>query len=316
MADDMVPAGTQDDLFEHAPLPGQERLPADPEVIAPEFPVWTDNKARFIAAYLRFFVYITKHGTYIDGFAGPQEECETDSWAAKLVLESEPRWMRHFHLCDANREQVKRLRSLKAAQPDRGRDSRKISRDINIYHGDFNRKIADVLSKSGIRDKEATFCLLDQRTFECDWATVEKLARHKKAGHKIELFYFLANGWLERALSGQKDMDKLARWWGRDDWTELRAMSRDERRDAIVTRMKRELGYKSVMAWPIFERQDGGKIMYYMIHATDHPEAPGQMSRAYRSVVRRSEPFEQLKIWQDPKAPGEANPTQTSAGAA
>ena len=33
------------------------------------FPLWTQNKARLIQAYLRLFVYITRHGTYIDGFA-------------------------------------------------------------------------------------------------------------------------------------------------------------------------------------------------------------------------------------------------------
>ena len=77
-------------LFEYSPLPGQERLPAEIAVKSPDFPVWTDNKAKFIMSYLRYFVLLTKHGTYIDGFAGPQEECETDSWSAKLVLGSEP----------------------------------------------------------------------------------------------------------------------------------------------------------------------------------------------------------------------------------
>ncbi len=46
-------------------------LAADPKVLAPSNPVWTHNKARFIMRYLRYFVFITKHGTYIDGFAGP-----------------------------------------------------------------------------------------------------------------------------------------------------------------------------------------------------------------------------------------------------
>lgn len=35
-------------------------------------PIWTENKARLIERYLYYFVLITKHGTYIDGFAGPQ----------------------------------------------------------------------------------------------------------------------------------------------------------------------------------------------------------------------------------------------------
>lgn len=29
-------------------------------------PVWTSQKAKLIALYLKFFVMITKHGTYID----------------------------------------------------------------------------------------------------------------------------------------------------------------------------------------------------------------------------------------------------------
>ena len=36
-------------------------------------PIWTEYKARLIERYLYYFVMITKHGTYIDGFAGPQE---------------------------------------------------------------------------------------------------------------------------------------------------------------------------------------------------------------------------------------------------
>jgi len=199
-------------------------LPLEPLTDTGSNPVWTDNKARFIMLYLRYFVYITHHGTYIDGFAGPQAECETDSWAARLVLESKPQWIRHLHLCDANRAQVKLLRELKAQQLLDG--SQPCNRNISIYHGDFNAKIDDILNAGTISEKEATFCLLDQRTFECDWRTVEKLARYKKSGNQIELFYFLANGWLERALSGQRDMDKLARWWGREDWTQLRAMNR------------------------------------------------------------------------------------------
>lgn len=290
-------------LFELPEQPPPSPTAGESSVIAPQFPVWTDNKAKFIMLYLRYFVYITKHGTYIDGFAGPQEECETNSWAAKLVLASEPRWLKHFHLCDANREQVKRLRALKEAQPERGSDGKRISRDINIFHGDFNAKVDEILENSAITEKEATFCLLDQRTFECDWQTVVKLARFKAAGHKIELFYFLANGWLERALSGQKDLDKLARWWGRDDWPLLKDMSREERRDIMASRLRTDFDYKSVKPWPIYKREGGGAIMYYMIHATDHPDAPMQMSRAYRDTVYPLERPEQMGLFTAPIGP-------------
>jgi hypothetical protein len=42
------------------------------------------NKARLIYRYLFYFVLVTKHGTYIGGFAGPQGVQE--NWAAQLVL--------------------------------------------------------------------------------------------------------------------------------------------------------------------------------------------------------------------------------------
>jgi three-Cys-motif partner protein len=140
-------------------------------------------------------------------------------------------------------------------------EGRPINREIRVYHGDFNRKIDETLRSEEVNENEATFCLLDQRTFECDWATVEKLARYKKSGNKIELFYFLANEWLERALSGQKDTDKLARWWGRDDWRKLKEMKRDERRDALVDRLKAEFGYQSAKAYAIFKREGGGRVI-------------------------------------------------------
>ena len=246
--------------------------------------------------YLRYFVFITKHGTYIDGFAGPQEECETDSWSAKLVLGSEPRWMRHFHLCDLKKSQVKLLEDLKTVQPARRRRRKENFARYQYIQRRLQRKSRRDFGREPITEKEATFCLLDQRTFECDWATVEKLAVFKKTGHKIELFYFLANSWIDRALSGQKDLDKLAKWWGRDDWNILRNMTPQKRRDALVSRFRTELKYASVKAWPIYERETRGKVMYYMIHATDHPQAPTQMSRAYRNTLLPLETMRQLEL--------------------
>jgi three-Cys-motif partner protein len=283
-------------LFAESEMPRRPEGPAELAMKPIESPVWTENKARLIMHYLHYFVLLTKHGTYIDGFAGPQDECETESWAAKLVLGSEPRWIRHLHLCDENKAQIARLTKLKNSQPILDSKGRKLNRKIHIHHGDFNEKIDAILGAGTISEKEATFCLLDQRTFECQWKTIAKLASYKKTGNKIELFYFLANGWLERALASQKDTEVVAQWWGREDWTQLRNMSRDERRDAIIKRLKCEFKYKSVKAWPIFERSDGGAIMYYMIHATDHPEAPKFMNRAYRRAVMPLEPIEQLTL--------------------
>jgi hypothetical protein len=55
---------------------------------APAERLWTGNKAMLIERYLYYFVLVTKHGTYIDGFAGPQDTDRPESWAARLVLEA------------------------------------------------------------------------------------------------------------------------------------------------------------------------------------------------------------------------------------
>jgi hypothetical protein len=60
-----------------------------------------------------------------------------------------------------------------------------------------------LLEKLGQRRR--LFWLIDQRTFECKWATLERLASHKpKEQNKVELFYFLAASWLPHALAAQK----------------------------------------------------------------------------------------------------------------
>jgi three-Cys-motif partner protein len=269
-------------------------VPPEARIRRPDNPVWTENKARLIARYLYYFVLITKHGTYIDGFAGPQEPEKPQMWAAKLVLESEPKWLRHFHLFDGDRHQAQRLRELKKSMEAKEGEEK---REINVYHSDFNNRVRGVLRSDLIGPNEAVFCLLDQRTFECKWSTVRLLAEFKeKPKNKIELFYFLGIGWLKRAISGVRKESLLRDWWGREDWPELRRWSEEKILNELVSRFKAELGYASVKPWPIFDRRRGGGVMYYMIHATDHPEAPALMSRAYARAVRPKESMEQLRL--------------------
>ena len=118
-----------------------------------------------------------------------------------------------------------------------------------------------LLASGSIKQTEATFRLLDQRTFECHWATIDAVARYKSTGPKIELFYFLPNSWFDRALAAQKDRLVLQAWWGRDDWEAWLKRKASERLEVFVRRFKEELGCQSVMPWPIYERSDGGKTM-------------------------------------------------------
>jgi len=288
--------------------------PALPCVKHPRNPVWSDNKAKLIALYLKFFVYVTRHGAYLDAFAGPQSQKDDEgSWSARLVMESEPRWLQKFFLFDDDTEQRRRLQDLVARQPRRRLNEPK--RRARTYLGNVNETLPKMLAERPIKDKEATFALLDQRTFECEWRTVEALARYKPKGeHKIELFYFLANSWLDRALAALKDEEKCRAWWGRDDFGELRALGRTERVERLCRRFRNELGYASVDAWPIYEKEHNeGVVMYYMIHATDHPAAYGLMSRAYTHVTERKPPPMQLSLDEFLRAMPEAEEAPASA---
>src|SRR5664279_4687385 len=103
------------------PLPARESFisfPPEPKLKRLQHPVWTENKAKLIERYLYYFVLITHHGTYIDGFAGPQQPNMPETWGAKLVLESEPMWFRHFHLYDIEKSKVTTLEQLRDIQPD------------------------------------------------------------------------------------------------------------------------------------------------------------------------------------------------------
>lgn len=253
-------------------------------------PFWTENKAKLIAKYLYYFVLVTKHGAYIDGFAGPQKPDKPETWAAKLVLENEPCWLRHFFLFEKGRNQYKHLCQLKESQPP------EVKRKIRLYHEDFNSATENFLRERPISEKEASFCLLDQRTFECHWSTVMALANYKTQAMKIELFYFLSASWFDRAMSASKNNELLTAWWGREDWKILRRMKSSDRAALFCERIRDEFKYNSVFAWPIFDRKNGGRTMYHMIHASDHPLAPNLMNRAYLQAVRPREPMEQLQM--------------------
>ena len=206
-------------LFE---LPPQDLRVADKK-FRERNPIWTGCKARLIERYLFLFVQITKSGTYFDAFAGPQEVDKPEMWSAKLVIESYPRWFKKFLLFEKKQSQVALIHQMIETQPPRNKKKREPKRTIEVFPGDFNEQIKVALGSNPIKPNEATFCLLDQRTFECDWESVKSIALHKQGGNKIELFYFFPEGWLNRSVAALKldKQAKMEKWWGNSQWPEL-----------------------------------------------------------------------------------------------
>ncbi len=256
-------------------------------------PIWTETKAALIADYLRLFLFITRHGTYIDGFAGPQYPDREDAWAAKLVTEMTPKWFRDLFFCELKRTPFSRLKHML------DRQESVTGRELHFHEGDFNDWVTDVLASEAVTDSKATFALLDQRSCECHWKTVEALANYKQGARKIELFYFFPTGWVHRAIAGFKDNTApLDAWWGDQGWKAIPDM-RSEDAAKLMTDRIRDLGYRDVKNWPIYEREKaGGRTMYHMIHATDHDEAPRLMYRAYKKLVATPQEQEQMDLWE------------------
>jgi len=270
---------TDIDLFGPVPTgPKPHKKPADPVKISGR--LWTGQKSRLIAEYLHRFLHVTKSGTYLDLFAGPQSESYDEGWSIKRVIErrDEGPNLGYFAACDNNTQQIKRLEQLRDTCADR-------PFTFKIYHGDANEQVKKILHEAPTN--LPSFCLLDQRTFECDWATVKRVAEHKgNDDFKIEIFYFLAEAWLDRAWKSRKQRETLRRWWGRDDMLEFFSLKNVFRAHSLKQRFIDEFAYKYVQPWSIHKHGDHGRTMYYMIHASDHHRATRLMSEAYNEVNR------------------------------
>ena len=70
-------------------------------------------------------------------------------------------------------------------------------------------------------------------------------------------------------------------------------MTSHERSLFFAERFRTKLGYEHAIPFPIYSEQIGGGVMFYMIHASDHPAAPRLCSEAYEKTVKRIPPGKQ-----------------------
>jgi hypothetical protein len=82
---------------------------------------------------------------------------------------------------------------------------------------------------------------------------------------------------------------KVERWWGRADWLALKGMDSILRAKLLAQRLEDELQYRKATVYAIHSDRRRGRVMYHMIHASDHPEAHPLMVRAYRKISGRPE---------------------------
>jgi three-Cys-motif partner protein len=266
-------------------LKPEDTLPLDTPAIrmamAKNAPAQTDAKSRLIARYVERFQLVTRGGLYVDGFAAPQSRNHPEAWTARRVLEINPPRLRTFWLCDIDPKGIDQLRELKEVH-----DRNPRSRRVFVKEGDFNVLFDEILKSGRIKRRSAVFALLDQRNTECHWSTVQALAAYK-GRTRIEILYFLAIGWLHRSLKLSRKPERLAeidRWWGSDQWLNLKQKTQIDISQIVCARFQAELGYRYANWWPVYLREGSHKKAFCLIHATDHPEAPKLMRRAFQDI--------------------------------
>ena len=272
--------GIEDQAPLFSSLPISRRPPSVDPATGGAPPVWSVTKARLISEYVQNFQYVTRGGLYIDGFAAPQKRESKEVWTAKRVLEVEPKRIRRVWLCDIDPKGVQQLRSLKNTHQTEGRH-------VNVLQGDFNIEIERILRTGRLRPKTPVLVFLDQRTAECHWSTVRRLAFHHRR-RKIELIYFFGTGWIHRALSSAKTAERRAeldRWWGRPTWrNDLLSIPQVQQAEVVRDRFLKELEYPYVRTFPVFENDASTRVLYHLVHASSHPKANNLMIRAYRKI--------------------------------
>ena len=157
---------TQTELFGDLRPAGRPRPHVRQPPVGIEAPLWTIDKSRLIDEYIHHFLLVTKHGVYLDLFAGPQHATDAENWSVRRVLERRTEGnpsIRHYAVCDIKRKQADRLRNLGRNHP-----------SFRVYEGDANERVHEMLEGAPITAKTACFCLIDQRTFQCHWSLLRK----------------------------------------------------------------------------------------------------------------------------------------------
>jgi len=264
---------------------------------------WTEQKLDILADYLAGFTTAsTRAGTtvYLDLFAGRPDNISRDRderqihGSARRALDTRPPLsvLRFFEL-DAT---AKRLdNALKAAYPDRVPDFR-------VVPGDCNTTIEAALADLADLNWAPTFAFLDQQSTEVQWATIERLARHKRPDKwKTELWLLCASGLLPRGLRLRTEAiddsvaEKITRMFGTDIWLEALqatrahiltgALFRSELTNLMRWRLERELGYKTTLEFKVTNTSGHG--IFDMIFATDHWAGEKIMTDLYSAAMRR-----------------------------
>ncbi len=262
--------------------------------------IWTKGKLDVLRQYLDAFTTTTKNKAtetiYLDTFAGEAENKDrlTDEpldGSARIALSvSDPPFTRlRFFETDRNAATLEAV--LRRDFP---------LRDLEVRGGDSNELVPIELGRLKHLNWAPTFAFIDPNGMEAEWRTLVALAEFKKGRKwKAELFYLFSPPMFQRLLRVDgsevrpQDRDVISAVFGTADWEHIYqarlndeiepAQARDEYLNLMRWRMESVLGYE--WTHPLEVRNEVGRVIYYMIFATDHPVGHEIMSKVYAAAA-------------------------------
>lgn len=262
---------------------------------------WTKQKLDLLSTYLDAFTVASKRAgktVYLDLFAGQADNIlkETgtriDGSPIRAMKAQPP--LDRVVLFELPHKAAEIQRDLNEKFPNR-------VADVTVWPGDCNETIDVALRDLAARDLNwaPTFAFIDQQGADVTWATLTKLARHRRsAKYKTELWMFFGHALLPRALSDRRPNNefvvRMNQMLGTTEWHgSLRAwMSgdltgrqfRDELLNWMRWRLETELGYQWTHWFEL--RNTNNQPIYAMIFATDNAAGNSIMSDLYGVAAR------------------------------
>lgn len=260
---------------------------------------WSAIKLRTLGEYLMRFTQASQKSSeivYLDLFAGRPSNYVRGTGkllegSALLALATNPPFTR-LAFCELPANATRLEQELRAQHP---------HRRFEIYSGDSNETIQQVLADLTEVRWAPTFAFVDPDGPHCHWTTLEALARHKPstAKSKVELWILFPTLFMRQlplhdpAGPRPQDMDQIDQMFGNDQWEliyrarragDLKGIeARTEYVNLFRWRLQHVLGYHATH--PIDIPNEQGRPIYTMIFATDHPAGDRIMRSLYKKAA-------------------------------
>lgn len=262
-----------------------------------EWQYWTRNKLEILAGYLPAFNTAAKDRSserlYIDLMAGEpinREKFTGEEFdgSARLALSTTPpfTWLAFCEMPD------------KATALREDLCSRFPGRRFEVYPGDCNVTIDQVLNDLAPWRWAPTFVFADQQAAEIHWTTLVKVAAFKSGPRKAELWILMSPAMIAKGVAGTNAAafaQRVDALYGTDDWRRIQAARdgavisaegyRDEMVNLLRWRLEHELSYQLTARIPM--RMPNGVPIYDMLFATDHPLGDKIMTHLYQKAAER-----------------------------